>query len=93
MVPSKTAYSLAVGSAILAISNPNSELSDILEKSDCGYLIPPGEPSMIADRILDLASQPILLMKKKRNARLLAESHFARDICIANFRKVLKSVE
>jgi glycosyltransferase involved in cell wall biosynthesis len=90
MVPSKTFYYLAAGSAIIAIANENSELSDLLEQRDCGLLVPPGQPDILAENLKSLASSPKRIALMKSNARQLAEEKYSRQLCISEFAKFLR---
>ena len=80
MVPSKTFFYLASGSALLGISNKGSEISDILESCKCGKLVPPRNPEALALSILDIISDPNELKEMKINARKLAEERYSRRL-------------
>ena len=90
MVPSKSFYYLAAGSALIAIANKNSELSDLLDQSECGILVPPGKPSKLMEAIQFMVSSPEKLVTMKKNARILALSKYSREICTLKFSKYLK---
>ena len=90
MVPSKSFYYLAAGSALIAIANQDSELSDLLSQHNCGLLVSPGKPLKLAEAIKRLASSPNELDIMKKTARNLAETKYAREICIAQFSEHLR---
>ena len=90
MVPSKSFYYLAVGSALIAITSDNSELSDLLHTNYCGIVVPPGQPDLLAENILNLASNPQDLALMKRNARELAETNYSRHACTLEFSEFLR---
>lgn len=89
MVPSKVFYYLAAGSAVIAIANGQSELSDLLEQGDIGVRVPPRQPGILAEAIRDLAANPARLAVLKRNARELAETSYALGAGIAAFTSLL----
>ena len=90
MVPSKSFYYLAAGSALIAIANQDSELSDLLSQHNCGLLVSPGKPLKLAKAIKRLASSPNELDIMKKTARNLAETKYAREICITQFSEHLR---
>ena len=90
MVPSKSFYYLAVGSALIAITNDKSELSDLLHSNYCGIIVPPGQPDILAESILNLASSPQDLALMKKNARELAEKKYSRHACTLEFSEFLR---
>lgn len=90
MIPSKSFYYLAAGSALIAIANDKSELSDLLEQINCGKRVPPGKPYALASAIKELASNPQHLSIMKKNARELAENRYSREVCTNEFSESLK---
>ena len=89
MVPSKTFYYLAAGSALVAIANDQSELSDLLDQRLCGKLVPPGNPELLASTIQNIVSNPDQLAKMKKNSRDLARSNYSREVSTTKFSKLL----
>ena len=90
MIPSKSFYYLAAGSAVVAIANKKSELSDLLGQRACGVLVPPGDPNKLAETLKGLEANPKKVASMKNNARQLAEERFSRDNCTSNFADFLK---
>jgi len=70
-VPSKTFYSLAAGSAIIAISEKGSEIEQLISKNDCGISIKPNAVYMMRDFLINTSD--LELEKKKKNARNLSK--------------------
>ena len=90
MVPSKVFSYLAAGSAILAIANDNSELSDVMTKADVGLRVKAGNPKLLAEAILQLVYNPQHLAVCQENARKLALSCYSRDAGEQAFYDVLQ---
>jgi len=90
MVPSKVFSYLAAGSAVVAISNDNSELSDVLEKADVGSRVKAGNPKLLAEAILQLVKNPQHLAVCQVNARKLALSCYSRESGVQAFYDVLQ---
>lgn len=93
MVPSKSFYYLASGSALIAIANEESELSDLLNQSCCGKLISPGNSELLAKTISEWVKNPKKLELMKKNSRFLAEKRYAREKCTYKFVQNLKEVK
>ena len=69
MIPSKSFYYLAAGSAVVAIANENSELSDLLGRRGCGVLVPPGDSNTLAETLKSLEANP-----KKVASKIMPDS-------------------
>ena len=82
-VPSKTFYSLAAGSAIIAISERGSEIEKLISKNDCGISIQPNEVYVMRDFIINTSD--LDLEKKKKNSRSLS-----RQFTISNVKQFVK---
>jgi glycosyltransferase involved in cell wall biosynthesis len=82
-VPSKTFYSLAAGSAIIAISEKGSEIEQLISKNDCGISIQPNAVYMMRDFLVNTSD--LDLEKKKKNARSLSK-----QFTVANVKHFVK---
>lgn len=91
-VPSKTYYALAAGSALLAVSPPNTELTDLIAEHDCGVHIPPGSGERLADAVRELHENPELLRRYRTAARAAAEKHFSRRIATDRYYRYLRGL-
>ncbi|MDN3643793.1 glycosyltransferase family 4 protein [Lutimonas halocynthiae] len=72
-VPSKTFYMLATGSAIISISKPNSEVSNLLRDNSCGVSIGPSDYQSLFEFLISIGDSD--LKKYKENSRSLS-NHF-----------------
>lgn len=68
-VPSKTYYTLAAGSAIIALASLKSELAIIIEKYQCGKIFEKPDCKSIADFIIELSQNNAKLENFKKNSR------------------------
>lgn len=91
MVPSKTMFYLAAGSALLAICNRPSELSDIVDRAEIGTVVKPGQPEELAAEITRLLSNPEKLALMKDNARRLAMQSYSRQQLCQQFVALLNA--
>jgi colanic acid biosynthesis glycosyl transferase WcaI len=57
-VPSKFYNLIAVGLPIVAVMGGATEISYVIEESDCGFVVPQGEPRHLAETIRHLARHP-----------------------------------
>jgi glycosyltransferase involved in cell wall biosynthesis len=74
MIPSKMFYYMAAGAAVVGISNGRNDVSEIIDKSNCGISVPPRDPDNLAKVIADLANNVDQLDAFKNNSRKAAES-------------------
>jgi len=88
-VPSKTYHALAVGAALLAISPPGTELTDLVAEHACGIHVPPRSPERLAEAVRSLHGDRDLLARCRANARRAAEDHFSRTIATRRCRDYL----
>ena len=79
MVPSKLYYSLAAGSAIVALCKNKCELTDIVIDNDCGFVITPGEVQKFIDKVLLLKDNHDELAKYKKNSRIACVEKYSRN--------------
>lgn len=68
-VPSKTYYTLAAGSLILALASQESELGVLIEEYNCGRVFATPQIADVANFITELSNDDIQLNKLKENAR------------------------
>ena len=78
MVPSKSYYYLAAGSALLAIMPPTNEVADLVEQNGCGLRVDPDDTDALHEAILALAENPARLSTYQARSRQLAEQEHSR---------------
>jgi len=81
------AEAAACGKPVLAFdisSNP-----ELIEHEKTGYLIPPFDIEILAQRIIYLANNQPLLAKMRTNARQMVEQRFSKDAADANIHHYL----
>jgi glycosyltransferase involved in cell wall biosynthesis len=89
MVPSKAFSYLAAGSALIAIANEPSELSDVLEQGAVGVRVGPRQPHKLAEVIRTLAADSERLTAMRAEARRLAVNRYSREAGVDAFAQVL----
>tara|TARA_B100000809_G_scaffold203915_1_gene205153 strand:- start:4530 stop:5690 length:1161 start_codon:yes stop_codon:yes gene_type:complete len=68
-VPSKTYYTLAAGSVILALASNQSELGLLIEKHNCGKVFEVPQKELVGEFIQELLKNKEKLISYKENAR------------------------
>ena len=71
-VPSKTFYILASGVAIISISRPNSEVSNLVQENNCGVSILPSDYLSLLEFLTSFTDSD--LKKYKQNSRNLSNN-------------------
>lgn len=77
-VPSKTFYSLAAGSAIIAISEKGSEIQKLITKNNCGVSVEPNEVNLMKEFLINTSEFD--LENLKENARNLSEQFTVNNV-------------
>jgi len=79
MVPSKTYYAMAAGSALIGLCSPETEIADTIKKHNCGLVVRPGDTDSLVSVILQLSSDQERLNELKTNSRSAAEKFYSKD--------------
>lgn len=88
-IPSKTYTSLAAGAAILAVSPPDTELTRIVDRHDCGVWVRPRDADSLAAAVRGLYEDPGRLARLKANSRRAAVEHYSTERCVEQYLQVL----
>lgn len=78
MVPSKTYYYLAAGSALLALVPEKCEIADLVVKHKCGIRPTGYSGRSVAAALVELLERPDVLSTMRENAREAALKHYSR---------------
>ena len=78
MVPSKTYYSMAAGSALIGLCDNNSEVARIISRHQCGIVVNPGDTDAMVNAIKDLLGNKSKLNLYRSNSRNAAERFYSR---------------
>ncbi len=89
-LPSKAYSSLAAGSAIIALTSPDSDLAALIAKYDVGAVCPWDDAGRLAETILGMADRPAELSRFRANARRAAVEEFSADKACSRFRAALE---
>ena len=88
--PSKLYTSLAVGKAIVALSEDWSELRQIVEHNHCGVWSALGDAEGLAEKLRGMIHDKAASDAMSRSAREVFDKGYTRQVCAAKYAEVLK---
>ena len=88
-VPSKTYTIMASGRPILASVEANNAVRSIVEQADCGFHVPPEDPTALAAVIRQVASDSELGQVKGKNGRRYVEKHYSASRIAHQYHELL----
>ncbi len=90
-VPSKTYTFLSAAKPILAVVDNKSEISIMIEESNCGWWTLPGDPQTLKKLILTISNSCDEVREKGENSRHLAEEIYSMEKIIIRFKEIILS--
>jgi colanic acid biosynthesis glycosyl transferase WcaI len=88
-MPSKVYNIMASARPIVAVAEADSALAKLVRTADCGVMVPPGEPLLLAQAIQRLSTDKQKLRTMGRNGRAYAERYLDRDKICAQYEEVM----
>jgi glycosyltransferase involved in cell wall biosynthesis len=82
-----------ISSGLPVLNNYPGWLADIIEKNNCGLLVPPNNAEAFANALITLADDRKLAIACGKNSRKLAESKFSRNELADKFVGFLEEVQ
>jgi glycosyltransferase involved in cell wall biosynthesis len=89
--PSKLYTSLATGKSIIAISESQSELREIVEKNECGVWAELGDAEGLRDKIISMMKDRQRTARMGKHARALFERDYTREACSSQYARVIRA--
>ena len=89
-VPSKTYGIMAVGTPILALLDPESEIGQTVRRHDCGIVLEQPTGEEVAQTIQSLADRPEQLRRMAENSRSAFLNHYTREQAIDRYEAVMQ---
>jgi colanic acid biosynthesis glycosyl transferase WcaI len=89
VVPSRAYGVLSAGRPLLVSADPDCETVRIVEQSECGIVVPPARPELVADAIRDAYGGGFDLDEMGRRGRAYAEREADREVALARYRELL----
>lgn len=91
-VPSKAYTIMASGRPIVASIDPESDIWDLIENSNCGICVPPEDPVAMTNAIITLYNNPKLRKEYGENGRLYVNKNYTRKIVGKMYDNLLTEV-
>lgn len=91
VLPSKLSAMLASGRPVVSTCRPGTELETVV--SQCGLVVPPGNPAALADAIVSLVDDPQARLHLGLCARAWAEAHVEREVILRRIFGPLDDIE
>jgi colanic acid biosynthesis glycosyl transferase WcaI len=88
-VPSKTYTIMASGKPIVAVVDESSEVSNLLQKAECGLCIRPGNPQALAEAIRKLYTDTALRNEMGRNGREHVLENYTRQVASQRYKAAI----
>ncbi len=85
VLPSKLTNILSVGGVAIVSANHDTQLSNLIEKYDIGYLVKPNSEEELLEAITELISNETELARIGKNARKYAEQYLSQDQILTEF--------
>lgn len=91
-VPSKLYGVMAAGKPVLGVLEEGSEARMIIEESNCGYCISPGDYRGISKTIEEIYKNRIAMKQYGENARRYLKANLAKDISLDKYKELINNV-
>jgi colanic acid biosynthesis glycosyl transferase WcaI len=92
VVPSRIYGILAVGRPVLVSADPDSETVALVREADCGIVVPPGRPELVAAVIRDAMEGRLSLEGMGERGRAWVEREADREVAFGRYRRLVADV-
>jgi len=92
MMPSKTYYAMAAGSALLGLSVESNDLSDVIARYECGVNVLPDDVEGAVAALEHFLLDRDYLLRCRKNSREAAIKYFSRKRNTGQFCKLLDTI-
>jgi colanic acid biosynthesis glycosyl transferase WcaI len=92
VVPSRVYGILAVGRPVLVSADGASETVKLVEAADCGIVVPPGRPELVAGVIRDAVEGRLALDGMGARGRVWVEREADREVAFGRYRRIVADV-
>lgn len=89
-MPSRTYNILAAGKPILALTEPGSELAQVIADDNVGWAVPPREPEQLLAAIESIYAAKDKLAEMGERARKAALDRYSVEVAVAHYYDALK---
>ena len=92
VVPSRLYGVLSVGRPVLVSADRDSETVRLVEAAECGVVVPPGRPELVAGVIRDVVEGRLSLEGMGERGRAWVEHEADREVAFGRYRRVVADV-
>lgn len=92
VVPSKILSIMAAGRPVIAASDARGDVPHLLQEAQAGFCLPPEQPHLLADRLLQLSQNPDLCLRLGRNGRRYAVEYLSTDTVAARYEAIFRTL-
>lgn len=92
VVPSRMYGILAAGRPVLVSADDESETARIVREAECGFVVPPGRPELVAGVVRDVAEGRLSVEGMGERGRAWAEREADRSVAFARYRALVADV-
>jgi glycosyltransferase involved in cell wall biosynthesis len=89
VVPSRLYGILAVARPVIVAADTDSETAQVVERTGCGIVVPPGRPELLARAIRDAHDGKYDLVEMGRRGREWVEREADRSVAVRRYRDLL----
>lgn len=90
-VPSKLLSYMLSGRPVIATAMPDSDLANLMNSAECGWVVEPDRPDLLAAQIREvLKLDPAERQRRGDNGRAYVLQHFSKDVCLPKVIKILE---
>ena len=88
--PSKLLTYMAAGKPIVATVNESSEAGQLIRRANCGVVVPPEEPALLAEALRELRRHPERHAELGAAGRRHVSEHFDRQVILQRWERLLE---
>jgi colanic acid biosynthesis glycosyl transferase WcaI len=92
VVPSRLYGVLAVGRPVIAAAEDSSETAGVVRRADCGVVVPPGRPELLAQAIRRAHDGDLDLSAMGKRGRVFVAEEGDRSVAIGKYRSLLREL-
>ncbi|HEX6123737.1 MAG TPA: glycosyltransferase family 4 protein [Pyrinomonadaceae bacterium] len=89
-MPSRTYNILAAGKPILALTESGSEVARVVSEEQVGWIVPPGNPTMLKEVVLEIVDSREQLRQMGASARKAAIAKYSLESALKRYREELE---
>jgi glycosyltransferase involved in cell wall biosynthesis len=93
IVPSRVYGILAAGRPLIVAADPESETAQLVRRVDCGVVVPPGRPELLAAAIRRAHDGELDLGDMGRRGREYVEAEADRKVAVRRYRDLLHELQ